>query len=626
MAPPSSNAPRPARALATLLAIIVVLLIGILGKDAFQPAHWSRNFHVQLGLDLSSGTAVTLGATTLKGGAPPASDMDQAVQIMNQRVNGAGFTEASVQKQGTDTIVVSVPGKNAQQVISLVGTTAQMLFRQVLMQAQGVPAPAATPTPSASVTPRASSSPTVSPSASSSAHAAGDPASGVTGQGLAASSAVLAAASASPSASASATPSASPSPSPSSSASAAIAAEGGTTGVDPSVLALFNKLDCSKSNWKQLIGYTTASAYDNKDVQIVSCDGTGYKYVLDKSQILGTMITGASAGLPSNGASLSQSWQVNLTFNGTGARLFSNLTSQMFTQYCSGCTGANATPTSVRDEFAIVLDGAVVSAPQINQGAITGGSALITGSFSEAQATQLANVLKYGSLPLTFTNRYTQSVSAQLGRDQLDAGLIAAAIGLALVVVYSFLYYRGLGLVSVSSLVIASLLSFEAVVLLSKYEGFALSLAGVAGLIVAIGITADSFVVFFERLRDEVREGRSLRPAVESGWKRARRTILVSDTVSFLAAVLLYYFAIGEVKGFAYTLGLTTLIDVVVVFLFTKPMVTLLAGTRFYGGGHRLSGLDPGRLGARAPWRSPGGAVRPRPRTTARSARSVKEA
>jgi preprotein translocase subunit SecD len=142
------------------------------------------------------------------------------------------------------------------------------------------------------------------------------------------------------------------------------------------------------------------------------------------------------------------------------------------------------------------------------------------------------------------------------------------------------------------------------IVLLSRYQGFTMELAGIAGLVVAIGITADSFIVFFERLRDEVRDGKSLRPAVESGWKRARRTILVSDTVSFTAAVLLYFFATSQVQGFAFTLGLTTVIDVVVVFLFTKPMVTILAGTKFFGNGHRWSGLDPKRLGAKTPWRS----------------------
>ena len=236
--------------------------------------------------------------------------------------------------------------------------------------------------------------------------------------------------------------------------------------------------------------------------------------------------------------------------------------------------------------------------------AIPNGAAQITGGFTQAQATQLANVLQYGSLPLNFKILTADTVSASLGHAQLVGGLIAAAIGLGLVVIYSFLYYRGLGLVSVFSLVIAGGLAVLAVMLLTKYQNFALELSGIAGLIVAIGITADSFVVFFERLRDEVREGKALRPAVEAGWKRARRTILVSDTVSFIAAILLYYFSIGEVKGFAYTLGLTTLIDIIVVFLFTKPMVTLLARTKFYGDGTRWSGLDPARLGARTPWRS----------------------
>jgi len=196
-----------------------------------------------------------------------------------------------------------------------------------------------------------------------------------------------------------------------------------------------------------------------------------------------------------------------------------------------------------------------------------------------------------------------QSVTAQLGATQLHTGLLAGLVGLLLVVVYAFLYYRGLGIVAISSLAIAALLSYLTVVLLSDYESFAMSLAGIAGLIVAIGITADSFVVYFERLRDEVREGKSLRTAVERGWQRARRTILVSDTVSFIAAAVLYKFAVTDVQNFAFTLGLTTIVDVVVVFLFTKPMISILARTRFFGQGHKLSGLDPARLGRRSPWR-----------------------
>jgi preprotein translocase subunit SecD len=257
------------------------------------------------------------------------------------------------------------------------------------------------------------------------------------------------------------------------------------------------------------------------------------------------------------------------------------------------------------DSTAIVLDGNIVEAP-VAQSALTTGNFEINGGsnpFTQAEATYLTNVLKYGSLPLDFEQQTVQSISAQLGHDSLEAGLIAGIIGLLLVVIYLFIYYRGLGLVSVSSLLIAGSLAYLSVVLLGKYQNYTLELSGIAGLIVAIGITADSFIVFFERLRDEVRDGKTLRPAVESGWKRARRTILVSDTVSFLAALLLYHFAVSDVQGFAYTLGLTTLIDVLVVFLFTKPMVTLLAGTKFFGGGNRWSGLDPARLGAKNPWR-----------------------
>ena len=323
----------------------------------------------------------------------------------------------------------------------------------------------------------------------------------------------------------------------------------------------------------------------------------GAKYVLGPAVILGTDVTSEAATIDTtSGAPV-----VNLNLNGKATKAFGNLTATQASKYLPGAS-SNAND-QVLDSTAIVLDGNVVSSEQ-TQEAIPGGQVQISNIGGQAQANQLVDELKYGALPLSFKITNTTSVTAQLGRNQLNAGLIAGAIGLLLVVIYSFLYYRGLGIVSVSSLAIAALIGYLSIVLLSKYQHYTLSLAGIAGLIVAIGITADSFVVFFERLRDEVREGRSLRGAVESGWKRARRTILVSDTVSFLAALLLYIFSVGDVKGFAYTLGLTTIIDVIVVFLFTKPVVTLLARTKFFGQGHKWSGLDPARLGARAPWRS----------------------
>jgi preprotein translocase subunit SecD len=626
VAPPKKPVSRPGRALAGLVVLIIVMLLAILGKDVFSPGNWRHDFKVQLGLDLAGGTSVTEKAQTITGKPPSASDMTQARAIMIARVNGAGFSGAQVQQQGNDNMVITVPGANTQKVVRLVGVTAQLLFRQVLLVGNNTstssPTTSPTPTPSSSGTPTVSPSP--STKASSSPKAAGAP--GTAGQagghGLASSSRLLAASKPKPGKSstpaASSTPSAPATTSPTPAPSAPAASPNGDPKlVHPAVLKVFNKLDCTKANWKQQIGYTTA-IYDDPSRQIVACanPGVGFqpgtKFVLAPAKVLGKQVTSAQAGTASSQQSLSSKWQVNLSLNGAGATAFGNLTSQLVSKYYTG-----STTTSVLDDVAIVLDGQIVSAPQIQQ-AITGGNAQIT-YFPRAEAQNLANELNYGALPVTFKQQNIESVSPELGRNQLAAGLIAAAIGLGLVVIYSFFYYRGLGIVSVSSLIVAGILAFLSVVLLSKYasSGFSLSLSGIAGLIVAIGITADSFVVYFERLRDEVREGKSLRPAVESGWKRARRTILVSDTVSFLAALLLWYFSISDVKGFAFTLGLTTIIDVVVVFLFTKPMVTILARTRFFSSGHPMSGLDPARLGARTPWRS---GV---PRSAARRAREA---
>jgi preprotein translocase subunit SecD len=618
VAPPSTQASHPGRLLALLVAVLVVMLAAVLGANFFKPASWHQSFKVGLGLDLHGGTTVTLQAVpTKKGAVPSKAQMDEASTIMLNRVNGAGFTGAQVQQQGSKYIVVSVPGEGAQKVADLVGATAELDFREVLLEAPGYPVTTSTPTPSpsASPTPSPSASAKASPSASSSATAKA----GKNGKGQVVSAKSLGGAAgrqAKPKPSTSAGSSTSPSPSPSATPATKTAlpttadATGDPSLVDPHVAALFDKLDCRK-NWQQQIYHDNAAAWDDKNSQIVACDSAGNKYVLDVAKITGTMLTSASGGLNSTNGS----WVVNFNLNSQGTTAFGDLTSRMYSEYYPSAS-SNLTDR-VLDEFAIVLDGKVVSAPEV-VAAITNGSSQITGSFTQQQVDNLATILSYGRLPLTFKKLQVESVSAQLGSEQLTAGLIAALIGLLLVVCYSFLYYRGLGVVSVSSLAIAGVLSYLAVVLLSKYTGFTLSLAGVAGLIVAIGITADSFVVFFERLRDEVREGKSLRAAVERGWQRARRTILVSDTVSFLAAALLYIFAIGDVKGFAFTLGLTTLIDVLVVFLFTKPMITLLARTKFYGQGHPLSGLDPARLGARSPWRgsrrpvarpAPGGAA-----------------
>jgi preprotein translocase subunit SecD len=609
VAPPRNSGSKPGRLLALLVALIVVMLIGIVGSNIGNPGQWHKDFKVGLGLDLSSGTQATLRAVTLKGGKNPPSDlMQQAVAIINNRVNASGNTGVSVQQEGATDIQVTAPGQGSQQLINNVDTTAQLRWRPVLLE--GSSTAAATPSASPSTSPSGSSS--ASPSASSSAKAKASPSASTKAYIKKAAATPSPSAQATSTASAKASSSASPKASASASSSPTSSA---TTAGDPSAVSaatmkLFDKLDCSNLNtWKTKLGYTEPQ-WDDPGTQTVACGPNGVKYVLGKAVILGTDVTNEAAEIDTT----SNQWVVNLSLNSKAAKAFGTLTATQASKYYPNVS-TNA-DDSVLDQTAIVLDGNVVSAPQTTT-AIPGGQVQITGLGGQTQATTLASQLKYGALPLTFKVVDVQNVSASLGRSQLDAGLIAGGIGLILVVIYSFFYYRGLGSVSISSLIIAALLGYMAVVLLTRYQNFTLSLAGIAGLIVAIGITADSFVVFFERLRDEVREGRSLRAAVESGWRRARRTILVSDTVSFLAALLLYIFSVGEVKGFAYTLGLTTLIDVVVVFLFTKPMVTLLARTRFFGQGHKWSGLDPARLGARAPWRS--GVPRRTARTTGRT-------
>jgi preprotein translocase subunit SecD len=615
-----------------LVAIIVVLLLAIVGSDIGSPGNWSHAFKVRLGLDLTSGTTVSLAAVPVHGSKVTEAQMATAQSIMFNRVNSAGFTEAQVVPQGTSIMTVSVPGKNSAGVVKLVSQTAELLFRQVMLIAPNA-ASAATPTPAPSPTPSGAGSASPSGSASPQPSSSATTKAKVQGRGehqttllarsasrLGSVTAAHAKASPSPTPSAassgSATPAATPSPVPTVTSpnhtSTWQQASGNAAALSPQIKNLFDKVNCADKGWAKQIGYSPA-VWDEPKNQIVACglsngtSGVPYKFVLDQAKVLGSQVKSASA-TPQQSSTF---WQVNLNFNGAGAKAFGDLTTQMYSQY-----GKSASPL---DDLAVVLDGQVISFPAINQGPIVGGSADITGNFSQAEATNLANVLSYGSLPLTFRQESVETVTPQLGHDQLTAGLLAGVLGLILVVIYLMLYYRGLALVAVSSLAIAALLAYLSVIVLGKYQGFAMSLAGIAGLIVAIGITADSFVVFFERLRDEVRDGgKSLRAAVEHGWTRARRTILVSDTVSFLAAALLYYFAIGDVKGFAFTLGLTTIIDLVVVFTFTHPMMTLLARTKFFGGGHPLSGLDPARLGARSPWRgTPRTPVRPARQATA---------
>jgi preprotein translocase subunit SecD len=549
----TSSTSRPGRSLIALLLIFVALGASMFIQGASD---------VRLGLDLRGGTSVILQPRISAGqeGKVTNESIDQAVSIIRQRVNSLGVAESEVVAQGSGTnrqILISVPGESGERVVELVGQTAELRFRQVLATGGAVEAPAPAPAASTTATPAATPSGSSSKLSKSAPYFA-DPAPIVT-----------------PKATAPA-PAPAPASTPESDAqSQAVAAAGEILSQQ------FAALDCTKEE------STRGGGGDSPDLPLVTCDRDGSaRYILGPAEVLGTQVKNASAAIDQEG---SGGWFVSLDFNKEGSGKFSAVTQRVVSL---------AAP---QNQVAIVLDGLVVSAPRIIS-AITGGSAQITGDFTQQEASDLANVLKYGSLPLAFDRGEIQQVSPTLGTDQLRAGLLAGGLGLILVVIYSLLYYRALGLVTVGSLGLAALMLYMTVVVLGENIGFTLTLAGIAGAIVAIGITADSFIIYFERLRDEIREGRSLRSAVEMGWQRARRTIIISDIVSLIAALLLYIFAIGNVRGFAFALGLTTLIDLIVVFLFTKPIITVLANLKFFREGNPMSGLNahkvPGAVNA----------------------------
>ena len=547
MAPPATT--KPLRA----LVAIAVIMLGLIAW-AFWPGTDST---VRLGLDLQGGTQVILLPKPVSEGASITDEqLQQTVAIIRQRVDGLGVAEAEVTTQGSGegaAIVVSVPGASQDRLVDLVQKTALLDFRPVYSIDNPAPAPSASPSASPSVTASATSS--ASPSATSSALP-----------------------------SASATAGASPAATPSASGSAPV----GTTDLvqapenSPEFQAEVANLDCT--NPEAYSGGTP----DDPTLWLGTCDETGtVKYTLEPAFIKGTNVTGASAVLPQGGVG----WVVSLEFDGEGAKALGDASTSL--SALPDC-GQGASPCNA---FAIVLDGVVTSAPRFNE-PILGGQAQIEGNFTAQEANDLANILKYGALPVTLEAVDITSVSPTVGSEQLRAGLLAGLLGLVLVMIYLIVYYRALGVVAMISLIAAGVIVYLVFVVMSKSIGLTLTLAGVAGAIVAIGITADSFIVYFERIRDEIREGRTLRQACASGWVRARRTLLAADFVSLLAAVVLYLLSVGSVRGFAFVLGLTTVIDVLVAFWFTHPIVVLLGRAGWMQRGSRWTGLDPDRLGA----------------------------
>ena len=485
-------------------------LVSSKGTPAFSP---------KLALDLEGGTQMILAPKTA-GNKPVNEDqLNQAVDIIRQRVDGAGVSEAEITTQNGRNVVVSLPDTPSAKTRQLIQASADMEFRPVLET--GAPAKASKPTPDAKI-----KEPKGKPANAS------DP-----------------------------------------------------NWITKDVRKAYEAKDCTKP---PAPGEKQEQADPSKPT--VACEYSGgrpAKYILGPVEVPGTDIATANAAqVQGQGGVSTGQWAVNLEFNSKGTETFKKVTERL--------TKLNPSP---RGQFAIMLDGKVISAP-MSQAVISDGKPQITGSFNEESAKALAEQLRYGALPISFNIESEQQISATLGQEQLKMGLIAGLIGLALVAVYSFFQYRLLALVTIGSLLVAGVVTYVAIALLGVTANYRLSLAGVAGIIVAIGLTADSFIVYFERIRDELRDGRTLGSAVEIGWSRAKRTILASKAVNLLAAVVLFIAAVGNVRGFAFTLGLTAIADLIVVFLFTHPMLELLSRTRFFREGHPLSGLDPRTLGA----------------------------
>jgi preprotein translocase subunit SecD len=561
----------------------------------------------KLGIDLQGGTRVTLLARTTDGTAPSRDSMKLARTIMERRVNGSGVAGAQVQIDGSNQLVITVPGQD-----NLEGLTrsAQLNIRPVIAQwvnpttAQAAPTPAPTGTtgPAATETTGATATGTTGATATSGAAATVAPQStaattAASAQGLRAGQSAIAPREGSTTGDAPA----STASSPAESSTAASSTATGTAAADPnapvtempaaSEFPAGSNADvltqpkagvgdeAAITAWAQAAaaygqapgtGPTCAQidyfqGLDNPELPLLACDQEGlYVYVLDKTLIPGTEVKDATSGIDTQGG---QGWVINVTFKSDGFKTWSNYT----TQHYDKTDGTNPPPDS---RTAFTLDGQVLSAPTIRQ-PITTTSTQVSGSFTQSSAKALADSLKFGALPLAFDRQESEQVSAELGIQYLQAGLIAGGIGLLLVVLYCLVYYRLLGLITILSLFLSGALVYAVMVLLGRWIGLSLDMAGIAGLIIAIGITADSFVVYFERIKDEVREGRTFRSAVPRGWTRAKKTILSADAVSFLSAAILYILAVGDVKGFAFTLGLSTVLDLFVVFLVTHPLVAL---------------------------------------------------
>jgi preprotein translocase subunit SecD len=529
------------------LAWLGVIIVALAGLNFYATTtDKDHNWAPKLALDLQGGTQLILEAQVADGETVTQEQLQQAVTIIRARIDASGVSEAEINIQGDKNVVVSLPGTPSDDQLARIQSSSKLEFRPVL----------------------ATDAPTTS---------------AVGGDGT----------------DSTATPTPTPTPTESlvSTPTAVPTDASDPVYVTPALQNEFDNFDCSTV---ESLDLNAAPA----DEPIITCEFEGAtavaKYILGPVEIAGERISDATNGVVTNSQGVSTgTWAVNIVFDAEGTEEFAATTTRLYSLI---------TDDPTRNRFAIVLDGKVISAPSTNA-VISDGKPQITGSFTQTTSKSLADQLKFGALPIGFKLQSSEVITSTLGDSALLSGLIAGLIGLILVVIYSLIQYRLLGLVTVASLVVAAILTYETLLILDWRADYRLSLAGVAGLIVSIGLTADSFIVYFERIRDELRDGRVLVSAVEAGWKRALRTIFAAKAVNLLSAVVLFILAVGNVKGFALTLGVTTVIDVLVVVLFTHPMLQLLATTKFFSSGHKLSGLDPNALGAiyrgRAQFRTP---------------------
>ena len=627
----SKQRKRPGR---RLLMFILVIVIGFGALVAGTMRH-KASLTPGLALDLEGGTQIILTPTTSDGSAISDNDVEQAIEVIRQRVDASGVSEAQISRQGGQNIVVSLPGKPSQATLELVRTSAVMYFRPVLRILPGSAQQAAKNIASQNPSGEATQAPTDQPTAQAEAQpdpnaaqeatqpaedAAGSEGEQATGQeGQEGASAEQ--------------PAATPEPTAQPSTQARTPEEIATQladvnqdGVISSDPLPATSQDNSSDSWitEQLLydGYMTdcsdpknlTGQTQDPKVAVISCSKDAGSqqhgaYILGPADITGTELKSANSGLETDSrGQTTNKWVVSLAFNPDGTKKFSELSKRLLAYRdqasAAGAQGAQnpqAQNNQDKAQFAIVLDGLTIMASGFNQDVhspITDGRVQITGNFNQNQANTLANQLSFGSLPLSFTVQSEQQISATLGTEQLRNGLIAGLIGFGLIILYLAWQYRGLAVVAVASLAVAAAGTYLVIAALSATMGYRLSLAGVAGLIISIGITVDSFIIYFERVRDEVRQGRTLRTAIDEGWKHARRTILVSDAVNLVAAIVLYFLAVGGVQGFAFTLGVTTCVDLAIIIFFTHPFMEWIIRFRFFGEGHRLSGLDPEHLGA----------------------------